>query len=243
VTVAEARQPSAFEQVSSSTALAIEESYGLKSEGRSDADLFAEVQGATSSVTEFIVEETGAQVLADGLEVDRGVVFEPVGDDVDVDELPVSQRIMGAGGLSVVEQEFLARLRECLASMLEKKYYTELPAFLDEANRLIQIWQTQYVKMSFLQLLVTVCQYIDRVGADTETLALLQSLGESLELAFQGKTPVREGEGKILFAEMGRVLCWQQGLILSVLAEKGRKETTDAEARTMNDLTDFFGDK
>jgi len=230
VTVAEARQPSAFEQVSSSTALAIEESYGLKSEGRSDADLFAEVQGATSSVTEFIVEETGAQVLADGLEVDRGVVFEPVGDDVDVDELPVSQRIMGAGGLSVVEQEFLARLRECLASMLEKKYYTELPAFLDEANRLIQIWQTQYVKMSFLQLLVTVCQYIDRVGADTETLALLQSLGESLELAFQGKTPVREGEGKILFAEMGRVLCWQQGLILSVLAEKGRKETTDAEA-------------
>jgi len=243
VAVVEDLYPTAFEQVRSSTPLAVEESFGIKTEGGSDAGLLAEVQGVTSSVAQFIVEEAGAQVSAGVLDVGRGVVFEPVGDDVDVDELPVLQRILGTGGLSVVEQEFLARFRECLASMLEKKYYTDFPAFLDEANSLIQIWQTQYVKMSFLQLLVTVCQYIDRVGADTETLALLQSLGESLELVFQGKASAREGEEKILFAEMGRVLCWQQGLILSVLAEKGSKETNDAESRIMNDLTDFFGDK
>jgi hypothetical protein len=48
----------------------------------------------------------------------------------------------------------------------------------------------------------------------------------------QGKTPTGEGKEKILFAEMGRVLCWQQTLILSVLAQKGRTCTDDAEVRS-----------
>lgn len=232
LTAAEGLQPAAIEQPGASTLLATVEPLGLETQDRVDAGLLTEVQGVTPRVAGFIVEETGDQVSADVRGEERGVVFEPVGDDVEVDELPVFPGIMGAGGLSVVEQEFLARLRECLAAMLEKKYYTELPAFLDEANTLIQIWQTQYVKMSFLQLLVTVCQYIDRVGADSETLALLQSLGESLELVFQGKNPTGEGKEKILFAEMGRVLCWQQSLILSVLAQNGRTGTDDAEVRS-----------
>jgi pilus assembly protein FimV len=232
LTAVEGLQPAAIEQPGASTLLATVEPLGLETQDRVDAGLLTEVQGVTPRVAGFIVEETGDQFSADVRGEERGVVFEPVADDVEVDELPAFPGIMGAGGLSVVEQEFLARLRECLAAMLEKKYYTELPAFLDEANTLIQIWQTQYVKMSFLQLLVTVCQYIDRVGADSETLALLQSLGESLELVFQGKTPTGEGKEKILFAEMGRVLCWQQSLILSVLAQNGRTGTDDAEVRS-----------
>ena len=232
VTAAEGFQPVTIDQPGISTFLVTEEPLGQETQGRVETVLLTEVLGVTSRVADFIVEETGDQVSADIRGEERGVVFEPVGDDVDVDELPVFPEIMGASGLSVVEQEFLARLRECLAAMVEKKYYTELPAFLDEANRLIQRLQTQYIKMSFLQLLVTVCQYIDRVGADSETLALLQSLGESLELVLQGKTPTGEGKEKILFAEMGRVLCWQQTLILSVLAQKGRTCTDDAEVRS-----------
>jgi hypothetical protein len=183
------------------------------------------------------------QVPAEAGSEDLGVVFEPVGDDVAVDELPVFQGVTGTDGLSVEEREFLGRLRECLDSMLEKQHYADMPSFLDEANRLILIWQTQYVKMSFLQLLVSVCQYIDRVGTDTETLDLLKSFGESLDLVFQGKIPTGEGKEQMIFAEMVRVLCWQQGLVLSVLNKKGSSETDDAEVQIMNGLKDFFGEK
>lgn len=243
VTFAEDLQVPAIEQLGAPTFLAKEEALELETQDRVDAGLPTEAQGVAPGVADFIVEETDAQVLAVVPGDERGVVFEPVGDDVEVDELPVFPGIIGEIGLSVAEQEFLVRLRECLASMLEKKYYTDMPGFLNEANTLIQIWQTQYVKMSFLQLLVTVCQHIDRVGADTETLALLQSLGESFELVFQGETPAGEGNEKILFAEMGRVLCWQQGLILSMLGQKGITDSDDSEVQVMNDLTDFLGDK
>lgn len=207
------------------TPLKIEEFSGVETQGKVGGGSLPEVQMGPSGVSAFLVQETGDEELTETGAEDLEVFFEAVGDDVAVDELPVFPGISGGYGLSVVEQELLVRLWECLASMLERKYYTGLPSLIEKASMLILVLQTQYVKKSFLQLLVTVCQYIDRVGADTETLALLQSIGKSLELLFLGKIPTEREKEQLVFAGMVRVLGWQQGLILSVLNTIGSSET------------------
>ncbi len=163
---------------------------------------------------------TGDQVSAGAMAEAQEVVFEPVGDDVEVDELPVVPDVVMSDSDLALERESLARLRECIASILDKKYDTALPVFFEEADRLRPLWKTQYVKMSFLQLLGTVCQYLERAGADGESLGLLESLSDNLELVCQRKIGMSSGNEKVLFAEMAKVLFWQQGVILSVFADK-----------------------
>ena len=191
----------------------------------------------------FAAGVTGDQVSAGAMAESQEVIFEPVGDDVEVDELPVAPDIIMSDSDLALERESLARLRECIASILDKKYDAALPVFFEEADRLRPLWKTQYVKMSFLQLLGTVCQYLERASADGESLGLLQSLSDNLELVCQRKTGMSGGNEKVLFAEMAKVLFWQQGVILSVLADKGNDMAHDAEAPLMSEMTDLFGDK
>lgn len=191
----------------------------------------------------FAAGATGDQVSAGAMAEAQEVVFEPVGDDVEVDELPVVPDVVMSDSDLALERESMARLRDCIASLLDKKYDTGLPAFFEEADRLRPLWKTQYVKMSFLQLLGTVCQYLERAGADTESLGLLQSLSDNLELVCQGKPGMSGGNEKVLFAEMAKVLFWQQGVILSVLADKGNDMAHDGEAPIMSEMTNLFGEK
>jgi len=202
-----------------------------------------ELQEMPAGAAAFTAGVTGAQVSAGAVAESQEVVFEPVGDDVEVDELPVVPEVVMSDSELALEQESLARLRESIASILDKKYDAALPVFFEEADRLRPLWKTQYVKMSFLQLLGTVCQYLERAGADTESLGLLQSLSDNLELVCQRKTGMSGGNDKMLFAEMAKVLFWQQGVILSVLADKGNNMEHDAEAPIMSELTDLFGEE
>lgn len=179
-----------------------------------------------------------AEAVAEELEV----IFEPVGDEVEVDELPAAAA-RGEAAPSALEQEALAGIRHSLDSMLEKQYETALPAFWAETGRLRQAWQGQHVKTGFLQLLTTVCHYIEQSGADAESVALLQSLSGNLPLLSQGGSVPGDGKEKIFFTEMGKVLQWQQGLVLSGVADSGKKENQDVEKQVMNELTDLFGDE
>ncbi len=150
------------------------------------------------------------------------VVFEPVGDDVEVDELPVE---LGFGAIDderILAQESLAVLRESVASIVLKKYEVAFPTFFVEINKLRLGWQSQYAKNIFLQLLLTVGQYIDtyRTMADPEALILLQSLCDKLEQVCQRKTGLNDGREQILFKEMCTVLLWQQRLIAVLMTRK-----------------------
>ena len=172
----------------------------------------------------------------------QAVVFEPVGDDVAVDELPFE-----LGGVDtnddgyIREQDSLARLQECVASIFSKKYEA-FPAFFIEIDRLRQGWQSQHAKKTFLQLLLTVGKYIDtyRTAADAEALILLQSLCDKLEQVCQGKMGRDAGREQMLFEETGTVLRWQQRLIAALMA---RHEGEGASFEVVDDLTDLFSEK
>jgi pilus assembly protein FimV len=187
-------------------------------------------------------EEEIAERSVEARKEELGVVFEPVGDDVPVDELPVESGF-GVLDYDTLDQQAFMGIRECVASILLKKYEIAFPAFFVEINKLRQgERQVQYVKNTLLQLLLTVGQYIDtyRTVADAEALTLLQSLCDKLEQMYQRKMgPVGERE-QVLFKETGAVLLWQQRLIADLMA---RNEGEDASSGDLDDLTDLFSEK
>ena len=194
------------------------------------------------SDADIIFEEESAERFVEARKEELGVVFEPVGDDVPVDELPVES---GSGVLDydTLEQQAFIGIRECVASILLKKYESAFPAFFVEIDRLRQgERQAQYVKNTLLQLLLTVGQYIDtyRAVADDEALTLLQSLCDKLERMHQRKMGSGDEREQILFEETGAVLLWQQRLIADLMA---RNEGEDASSGDLDDLTDLFSEK
>jgi pilus assembly protein FimV len=208
---------------------------------RVDAPLATELQGVEPMAAFFAGEGGGDHGLPAAEAV--GVVFEPVGDDVEVDELPDVGVTGVSAHASVLEQESLARLCDYLAAIPANRDEAVFSGFFAEAETLRQAWQAQYIKMSLLQLLVIVCRHIERAGADAESLALLQSLGDNLALVCQEKNRIGGGRAKVLFAEMDKVLLWQQGLILSVFAGQGDNGVKDTETQVMNELSNLFGEE
>ena len=175
---------------------------------------------------DLILEGADLGVSAEATVVDLEVVFEPVGDDVPVDELPQpTETLVTEGGIGL-EQEVLAGLRESVSSISLHKYETAFPSFFAEIKSLRQGWQEQYIEKIFLQLLESVGQYIEqcRGAAEAESLILLQSLCDKLELVCQIKKGLDAGREQILLEETGKVLLWQQGLIAALLVKQGCKE-------------------
>jgi pilus assembly protein FimV len=217
---------------------------GLAEEQKiSIAELSPAIEEVEPTHADVIFEGESAGFSAEARSEKLAVVFEPVGDDVAVDELPVE--LGGVGAIDderTLEQESLARLQECVASILSKKYEAAFPAFFIEIDRLRQGWQAQYAKNTFLQLLLTVGKYIDtyRTAADAEAVTLLQSLCDKLEQVCQGKMGRDVGREQILFEETGTVLRWQQRLIAALMA---RYEGEDASFEVVDDLTDIFSEK
>lgn len=225
-----------------------------KSEERTPVGFTEEQEVFTSeilAVSEDVDKLAGADIIFEGESAERsvearkedlGIVFEPVGDDVPVDELPVEPE-SGAIDFDILEQQAFIGVRECVASILLKKYEIAFPAFFVEINKLRQGGrQEQYVKNTLLQLLLTVGQYIDtyRTVADAEALTLLQSLCDKLEQMCQRKTVPGDGREQILFKETGAVLLWQQRLIADLMA---RHEGEGAPSGDLDDLTDLFSEK
>jgi len=201
---------------------------------------FEEVE---TTLADVLFEAESAGFSAEARSERLAVVFEPVGDNVAVDELPVE--LGGVGAIDdehILEQDSLARLQECVASILSKKYEAAFPAFFIEIDRLRQGWQAQYAKSTFLQLLLTVGKYVDtyRMAADAEALTLLQSLCDKLEQVCQSKMGRDPGREQILFEETGTVLLWQQRLIAALMA---RHEGEDASFEVVDDLTNLFTEK
>ncbi|MDO9043363.1 MAG: hypothetical protein Q7U64_13655 [Desulfocapsaceae bacterium] len=258
--IEEASQGSAFhvtddvqEAVSSAEAFS-EKNDVSKSEERTPVGFTEEQEVFTSeilAVSEDIDKLAGADIIFEGESAERsvearkedlGIVFEPVGDDVPVDELPVEPE-SGAIDFDTLEQQAFIGVRECVTSILLKKYEIAFPAFFVEINKLRQGGrQEQYVKNTLLQLLLTVGQYIDtyRTVADAEALTLLQSLCDKLEQMCQRKTVPGDGREQILFKETGAVLLWQQRLIVDLMA---RHEGEGAPSGDLDDLTDLFSEK
>jgi pilus assembly protein FimV len=189
----------------------------------------ADIEELEPTIAGVIFAGTGAGLSSGGMSETLEVVFEPVDDDVEVDELPVVLGTVVSEDEIVREQNALVELRECISLILLKKYDEAFPAFLAKINGLRQEWQGQYVNTIFLQLLLTVGQYIEtyRMEADAEAFTLLQSLSDKLGQHFGGncmmKTDPDMSRDQMLAEEVGKVLLWQQGLIatLTVRQEKG----------------------
>ncbi len=197
----------------------------------------AQIREVEPLAADFISAEAGVEVSAEAMSEDLEVIFEPVGDDVMVDELPRTTGIHATEGEIRSVQEALAGLREAVASIGLQKYETALPSFFAEIKTLRQEWHEQYVKIGFLLLLESVGQTIDqyREGADAGSLTLLQSLCDKLELVCQIKKGVNDGREQILLEETGKVLLWHQGLIGTLLAAQGREEDSP---EVVDDLLD-----
>ncbi len=175
-------------------------------------------------VTDILFEEVAGEKPA-SVSTDMEVVFEPVGDDVEVDELPLDSEDIAADTEMAAAQASLAALHDSIASILVKKYDVGFPLFFTEINNLYQRRQAQHINNIFLQLLETVGRYIEtcREGADSEALSLFQSLDHNLERIFEPQSGYNDEPQQILFEETGKVLLWQQRLIFSLAAQSGRK--------------------
>ncbi|MCX5871571.1 MAG: hypothetical protein NTY00_13300 [Deltaproteobacteria bacterium] len=217
---------------------------GLAEEPKvSIAEPLAAIEEVEPTIADVMFEEEIAGFSAEAKSERLAVVFEPVGDDVAVDELPAE--LGGVGAIDderIREQDSLARLQECVASILSKQYEAAFPAFFIEIDRLRQGWQAQYAKNTFLQLLLTVGKYIDtyRTAADAEAVTLLRSLCDKLEQVCQSKIGIDVGREQILFEETGTVLLWQQRLIAALMV---RHEGEAASFEVVDDLTDLFSEK
>ncbi|MFH2123629.1 MAG: hypothetical protein ABIJ50_09140 [Pseudomonadota bacterium] len=199
----------------------------------------AEIPEVKPVASDLAFEGVGAALSADEASEDLEVVFEPVGDEIEVDELPDFTAGRGATEADLgLEQESLAGLKECVASILLKEYETAFPSFFAGTNRLRQVWQTQDVKNTFLQLLLTVGQYIDthRGGADAESLTLLQSLSDKFDLLCHRQSGLDERPERLLFEETCKVLRWQQDLISAVPAKEGREAYSSTIIDNLDDL-------
>ncbi|MEK6202159.1 MAG: hypothetical protein N2A40_07045, partial [Desulfobulbaceae bacterium] len=159
------------------------------------------------------------------------LVFEPVGDEVEVDELPLEAGSIAIDGELALEKESLAELQGCIASILSKKYEAAFPLFFAVINNLRQQGQTQHVRDIFLKLLETVGRYIDtfREGAGPESLTLIQSLDDRLERMCQRKMGLDNEREQMLVEETAKVLLWQEGLISSLLTQQKRVEDSFEE--------------
>ncbi|MDO8948056.1 MAG: hypothetical protein Q7U88_13000 [Desulfocapsaceae bacterium] len=199
----------------------------------------AEIREVEAAASDLVFEGVGVAIPADVTSEDLEVVFEPVGDEVEVDELPDITGSIATEAEIRLEQESLAELQKCVASILLKEYETAFLSFFAETSRLRQGWKNQYVKNTFLQLLLTVGQYIDtnRGGADAESLTLLQSLCDKLELVCLRQSALDGRRVQVLFEETCNVLRWQQGLISAVLAKEGREAHS---SEIVDDLDDLF---
>ncbi len=216
---------------------------GLVEEQKISIEPTSAIEEVEPTLADVLFERESAGISAEAKSEKLAVVFEPVGDDVAVDEFPVE--LGGVDAIDdehILEQDSLARLQECVASILSKKYEAAFPAFFIEIDRLRQGWQAQYVKSTFLQLLLTVGKYVDtyRMAADAEALTLLQSLSDKLEQVCQSKMGRDAGREQTLFEETGTVLLWQQRLIAALMA---RHEGEDASFEVVDDLTDLFSEK
>ncbi|MDD3816102.1 MAG: hypothetical protein PHZ02_15825 [Desulfocapsaceae bacterium] len=202
----------------------------------------AEIREVEAAASGLVFEGAGAALPADVTSEDLEVVFEAVGDETEVDELPQITGSIATEAELRLEQESLAGLQKCVASILLKEYETAFPSFFAETNRLRQGWQNQYVKNTFLELLLTVGQYIDtnRGGADAESLTLLQSLCDKLELVCLRQSVLDGRREQVLFEESCNVLRWQQGLISAGLAKEGGEAHS---SEIVDDLDDLFSEE
>lgn len=134
----------------------------------------------------------------------KDVVFEPVGDDVEIDPLPV---------ISLVRED-LSVMRESVAMILDRQYDSGFSALFVEARRLQESFHSWLVGRLLVHLLVLVSQniQIQKENADANAYDLLSLLMESLEqiCSLNNRT---ESE-QLLYEMTEKVLSWQQGLLV-----------------------------
>jgi pilus assembly protein FimV len=173
------------------------------------------------------VAEREADASAAGMDETLEVVFESVGDDVEVDELPCAIGSAVGGGDIIRESDSSLGLQECVSSILLKEYDVAFPDFHAKIDGLRQWWHGQYVNTTILQLMLTVGQYIDtyRAEADPEAFTLLKSLGDTLAKICTMKAGFDMGCQQMLAEEVTKVLLWQQGLIATLTAKQERGDS------------------
>ncbi len=187
----------------------------------------AGVEEAEAPEAAVFVAEPEAEASAVGLAETLEVVFEPVADDVEVDELPCTLgTVVDADVITQASDSFLG-LQECVSSILLKEYDEAFPDFHAKIDGLRQGWQGQYVYTTILQLMLTVGQYIDtyRTEADPEAFTLLKSLGDTLAKICTTKAGFDMGCQQMLAEEVTKVLLWQQGLIATLTAKQERGDS------------------
>jgi pilus assembly protein FimV len=177
---------------------------------------------------DLIFAEVGSGTPVDKISNRLDVIFEPVGDDVEVDALPPAVFGGVVSGAEVEgefdkKQESLEGLQACRNAIISKEYEMAFPFLFTEINRLRDNGGFHYTRNSFLQLLEIVGQHIDqyRDEADDDSLILLQSLCYKLEQVSQGQRDFDKGCEQILFTETGKVLSWQQSLISLLITSQG----------------------
>jgi pilus assembly protein FimV len=225
-------QKDVFSAEAASEGLVVEESpAGMETDSAEDqkvvvTESLAEIRELEPAPAGIIFEEAGVQISAAAVSESPELVFEPVGDEVEVDELPLEAGSIAMDGDLALEKKSLAELQGCVSSILSKKYEAAFPLFFVVINNLRQQGQSLHVREIFLKLLETVGQYIDtcRVEAEPESLILFQSLGDHLEQMCQRKQGFDNRREQILVEETAKVLLWQEGLISSLLTRLKRAD-------------------
>ncbi len=191
---------------------------------REDGDFLAVFEEADEIAEEEVwPDRSAAEETQPELEQARSADLEEIAAST-----PVEEEMPGGQSLSVAEEEPspvqedpLENLRTCVSSVgieLEDSIFQGLYA---EINELRSRWATHPLEKSFLQLVSTITQHIDRYRyeASSEAFSLFQSVVKAFGEALEWHHPAAAQE--MLLQEMTKVLLWQQGMLNRQAVSKG----------------------
>ncbi len=198
--------------------------------------------------------ETAAIALAED-DADSEVVFEAVADDVAVDLLPGEEFDDTEAYSDSVEEspeedvfdsdsgkyESLAILGGTLAKNITEDGIQDL---FVELNKIRGAKETSYIDKTFLQLLSTVCQYLEKDQNSENGIALMQEIVSGLEMSDNSEVSSDRVQ-ESLFSSTSRLLVLQREEMDLLMAEHSQSlddtEQTDAEQDTMDETSDESG--
>lgn len=138
------------------------------------------------------------------------------------DEVPGGQSLfIEEEELSTVHEDPLENLRVCVSSVGIELEDSIFQGLYTEINELRSRWATHPLEKSFLQLISTITQHIDRYRyeASSEAFSLFQSVVNAFGEALEWHHPAAAQE--MLLKEMTKVLLWQQGMLNRQAVSKG----------------------
>lgn len=201
-------------------------------------------------------DEEVATFMPDEGETSEEVIFEPVADDVALDLLPDEEFDDSeplAADTEIVEEEDIEQPEDkiesvpvsdtgkyeslaILSAALEKNVAEDgIQDLLVELNKIHSDTETSYTDKTFLQLLASVCQYLEKNQSSDDGVALMQEIVSGLQMC--DSSDVSSGRvQESLFASTSRLLVLQREEMDSLVS--GSAQEQDLQPDTKLDTVD-----